>query len=404
MRKHLGNLLFLFVLLFAIGVINRNAVEAAESSESDFEVNVDGVITKYNGAGGDVVIPEMVNGVRVTKIGREVFMWNNKITTVFIPDGVTSIGEGAFFGCSNLYKIAIPDSIVFIGKNAFRNCSELTHIVIPNNVTSINSYTFMGCKGISNISIPHSVTSIGDFAFSKCSSLTSIFIPESVTSIGGAAFEYCSELTNVHIPDTVTHIGFNTFKDCVKLTDFTVPNSIISIGTQAFQNCNSLNSISIPHSVALIGCQAFGECDSLKSVYIYNDSTKISDLLNGENVPIIGANTPAILYGYKGSTIEAHAKKFNLNFQYLPDDSNKPLENISLNKTNITLNIDQTSILSVNYSPTDTTDSTSIKWTSSNPAIAKIYSNGKVKGMSSGTATITAHVGDLTADCIVTVR
>lgn len=54
------------------------------SSNNDFEIE-NGVLVKYTGAGGDVVI----------------------------PDGVTSIGNGAFSGCQNI-KIAVSDEKYFV--------------------------------------------------------------------------------------------------------------------------------------------------------------------------------------------------------------------------------------------------------------------------------------------------
>lgn len=110
-----------------------------------------------------------------------------------------------------------------------------------------------------------------------------------------------------------------------------------------------------------------------------------------------------ILYAHKGSTTEAYANKYGYKFIELPPDT-KPLESISLNKPTIMLEISRTSLLSVLYNPADTTDSKSVKWSSSNPEIAIVYSNGKVKAVSIGTATITTTVGDKTATCTVTVK
>ena len=66
----------------------------------------DGVLTEYNGNGGDVVIPDSV-----TIIGRNAFERCRSLTSVTIPNSVTSIGSGAFYGCSGLTSITIPDSV-----------------------------------------------------------------------------------------------------------------------------------------------------------------------------------------------------------------------------------------------------------------------------------------------------
>ena len=58
-----------------------------ESSDSDFVIK-NGVLKKYIGRGGNVVI----------------------------PDGVTSIGDYAFNRCTNLTSITIPDSVTSIGQ------------------------------------------------------------------------------------------------------------------------------------------------------------------------------------------------------------------------------------------------------------------------------------------------
>ena len=63
------------------------------SAPSDFEVE-DGVLKKYKGAGGDVVIP---GNLGITSIGSSAFSFDKNVTSVRIPDGVTSIGGNAFW-------------------------------------------------------------------------------------------------------------------------------------------------------------------------------------------------------------------------------------------------------------------------------------------------------------------
>lgn len=268
----------MFLILFCMVVMGTGLLQTVRADESDFVIDENGVLTKYQGSGGDVVI----------------------------PDGVTAIGTRAFSSCKNLTSIIIPDSVTVIGREAFWYCSSLSSITIPNSVTSIGNLAFLGCTKLTSINIPNRVLSIGDYAFEKC--------------------------------------------------------------------------------------------DKLTSIYIYNDNISIS-----EYEGTLGNKDITTLYANKGSTTEAYANKYGYKFVELPPDT-KPLESISLNKPTITLDIGRTSLLSVLYHPADTTDSKSVKWSSSNPEIAIVYSNGKVKAVSTGTAIITAIVGDKTATCTVTVK
>ena len=98
----------------------------------------------------------------------------NKVSKVWIPNGVTSINDWAFYLCSGLISINIPNSVTSIGNDAFEECYGLMSIAIPNSVTSIGSYAFSYCTGLTSIEVPNSVTSIGRETFSNCTSLATI--------------------------------------------------------------------------------------------------------------------------------------------------------------------------------------------------------------------------------------
>ena len=87
--------------------------------ENDFIVN-NGTLHKYNGSGGDVVIPE----------------------------GVTGISDWGFSGCSTLASIVLPEGMTTIGEGAFASCKKLERIDIPESVTSIGAYSFEHCQNL----------------------------------------------------------------------------------------------------------------------------------------------------------------------------------------------------------------------------------------------------------------
>ena len=127
---------------------------------------------------GDVVIPSIVNGYRVTQIGRFAFACCGGLTSVTIPYSVTNIANNAFYCCKNLSSLNFPESIKTIGNHAVYKCPNLTSLVIPSSVTSIGEWTFMECTGL--ISITSYITNVfktGGFAFNGCTKAT-LYVPQ----------------------------------------------------------------------------------------------------------------------------------------------------------------------------------------------------------------------------------
>lgn len=130
---------------------------AAETSE-DFAIT-NGVLTKYQGSGGDVVIPE----------------------------GVTCIGDASFARCSNLTSVIIPPSVTEIALGAFMGCTGLKSVNIPSSVTRMGWDVFEGCSSLESVTIPSSVAAMGDRIFSNCPNLA-LYVEK-----GGNAVQYAIE-------------------------------------------------------------------------------------------------------------------------------------------------------------------------------------------------------------------
>lgn len=235
----------------------------------------------------------------VTEIGLTTFSNCTSLTSIVLPDSITKIGTGAFSYCTSLKSIYITDieawlnikfdymtaSPLYNGADLYLNNEKVTDVVIPDSITSIGNYAFYNCKSLTSVIIPDSVTSIGEHAFIYCYDLTNITIPDSIATIGTHAFYSCRSLTNIDIPDSVTSIDALTFSYCESLENVKIGNSVTSIGENAFYNCKSLTSITIPDSVSDIDDSAFKRCDNLTTV-IYGGSEE-----DWNNISIGGSNT-----------------------------------------------------------------------------------------------------------------
>lgn len=196
----------------------------------------------------NIIIPEYIDGYRVTQIG-----------------------ESAFFKCSSISSITIPASVTSIGNKAFLWCTNLEHVEFDNNsqLTSIGNQAFDECEKLISIQLPVGLNRIGNNAFYGCTSLESVTIPEGVTIIGQGSYWNCTGLTSVAISDSVTSIGTDAFSGCDSLASvlFGENSQLDTIGPAAFRACRGLTSITIPDSVTAIGSRAFDYCPNLKTVY-----------------------------------------------------------------------------------------------------------------------------------------
>ena len=201
------------------------------SSASDFVIE-NGVLIKYVGPGGDVVVPE-----GVTEIGEKAFCIAESVNNFGIV--YESVKDN-----TTLTGVSLPEGLVRIGAYAFESCVTLAGVTLPQSVKSIDQYAFVHCKALKTVICKEgSLREIGESAFSYCSSLTSVTIPTSVTSIGNGAFSCCFGLKEITIPEKVTNIGGRAFDRCTGIKEITIPESVTNIGGKAFDGCERLRKV-----------------------------------------------------------------------------------------------------------------------------------------------------------------
>ena len=105
--------------LYHDAILNNNVLTNPKTTRTDEEVQ-------------NLVIPSILNGVKITKIGddfaEKIDSVGLELKSVVIPNGITEIGSRAFGG-NQLTSITIPNSVTSIGEAAFAVNSNLTKIV-----------------------------------------------------------------------------------------------------------------------------------------------------------------------------------------------------------------------------------------------------------------------------------
>ena len=208
------------------------------------------------------------------------------LTTVVFGDQVQTIPNYAFYNCSGLESVyytgdiaqwcniqfeAFNSNPLYYAHNLYIDDELVTNLMIPESVTEIKNYAFLGCSCLTSLTIGNSVTLIGYYAFSGCSGLTGLTIPNSVTSIESCAFSGCSELTDLTIGNSVTSIGNYTFQNCdglntVNWNAVSVTSYPTSTSYHPFKNCTNLTTVVIGEQVQKVPNYAFYNCSNLNTV------------------------------------------------------------------------------------------------------------------------------------------
>ena len=129
-----------------------------------------------------------------------------------------------------------------------------------------------------------------------------------------------------------------------------------------------------------------------KTIICSSDKTDVATVDENGNVSAnsVGTATITAKAGEQSATCTVTVSKI-------------PVESITLNQSEKTLNIGETVTLTATVLPENATDKTII-WSSDKTDVATVDENGNVSANSVGTATITATAGDKSATCTITVK
>ena len=278
------------------------AVTADDGTTLSCRINDDDsvCIEKCTPAGTHLVIPRMVGGLPVTRIGTRACAYAS-IESVSLPDTLREIDPYAF-SVTKLKALELPGSIRRIGNHAFYRCTDLAHIALNEGLAVIGTYAFAEHIA-AKLTIPSSVEHVEHNALfgsrlrfclenhpvhiadgnakyivddygclyeRKDGELVLIdTIDKSIEActplpgtarIGEQAFSKCSKLVRVVLGDGLRVIETAAFKSCKSLTTVETPGSLEAIEDSAFE-MTSLAAIALPASCTKLGAHAFVTSD-----------------------------------------------------------------------------------------------------------------------------------------------
>lgn len=148
-----------------------------------------------------------------------------------------------------------------------------------------------------------------------------------------------------------------------------------------------------------------GESETLVATVKPENATDKTVAWSCDNETIATVDQNGKIMAIKGGKTTIRAKAGNYS-AYCDVTVKVPVSSITLDMTSFRIGIGKYQTINATVKPDDATDKT-VRWSSSDPDVARCYTsssgNGTVEGMRKGTAVITATSGDCSASCTVEV-
>lgn len=224
----------------------------------------------------------------------------------------------------------------------------------------------------------------------EAAGIRSITVSEGVEYMDGYTFANLSTLEKVSLPSTLKQVNGYTFEGLENLKEVALSEGLETIQTEAFRN-TGIETIVLPETLQTIGAKAF-ESEALKEITVPAGVTRIGG-------QAFRTDTELTIYTTMNSTAAVYAQLNQIDVVYTDYVA---VEEVTLDKTELTLVEGETGLLKADVLPEDATEKT-VTWESSDPAVATVDETGLVTALANGTAVITAEAGGKTASCTVDV-
>ena len=445
------------------GLPVREIGDSAFSFDNFSEIIIPNTVTKigksafaYNDALTHIEIPGSV-----VTIDEKAFYDCDKLGWAWMEKGLVTLGNYAFYDCDKLWDIALPETLITVGDRAFYSCGLLEYFYLPDSVKTLGKYALSNCSNLKTADLGQGLQLIDENAFYNSEKLERIVIPESVTTIAEDAFYGADGLKDVVVlaeqvsfdTDAFDKYNYITFygktgstaetyaaqntKWTFKLwTDDNVvleyayfdeyahgytgnPIEPVAVVKDIYDNTVSPDKYTVTYyNNVNVGADTYatitpteGNVGNLTAYFLIVPNfgkEKVTMLKHGklsipaksnapvtyksENTAIATVSAKGVITAVKAGTTNIVATSQGVN-SYL-EVTVQPLD---LNATSKTINLGGKYQLSVKGG------TGSVVWKSADPRIATVSSTGLVKGVKSGTTTITATKNGITLNCKITV-
>ncbi len=307
----------------AVSNQDGSVLNSVEITVYPFQVqtNEDGTyrITYFEATGPDLVIPESINEIPITKLDRGCLQYHTELVSVQVPETVTEFAYYVFQGCSNLMKVNLPGGLKSIGNCCFYGCSKLTELTVPDSVGTVGQMAFQDCYSLQSVSIGSGCYSLGANAFDGCTALKTISIGSSLgadkfidifksaymspavsllevnisawnpslKSVDGVVYNKAGSVlifypfgrtaSELWVPSGVVRIDPFAVTDNKYLQKLVLPSSCTKLDDHSVFACDNLVTVELP-GVTSIGVGVLSGCKNLRNVSLPRGLTSVGEL------------------------------------------------------------------------------------------------------------------------------
>lgn len=187
-------------------------------------------------------LKDIVFGQHVGLVDKYMFSYCTGLEEVYLPDNITSVGLWGFRGCTALKTVRLSEKLSQISDYGFSECAVLDNVVFPSSMTSVSDNSFSNCTALKKLDLGNSLNIIGPSAFKGCTALEGIRIPDALYALGVEAFSGCTSLPNVTIR-SITSVGKQAFQGCTGIQWVALSEKTTSLGENSFDGCTGIKYV-----------------------------------------------------------------------------------------------------------------------------------------------------------------